>query len=278
MDKEHIESLKIKEGYSQIGYFFHLANSRSGHNFIRTNIESWTGNRMHINLENKNIDETLNLVEQLPGFDSIYVLNIRSLLNWYSSFFYFAMKWDRSKEYKSRIFLTHEQILKNPSLEFKQGYLILAKGQTKEDYMKDRVRSFSFDSRFGEQFMINQLDKWLVIAREFKGESNHLHQFVKIYYDDFFMSQEYRKEICNKVRGSYNEKKLNYVTKAGEYSSFDRDLYDGKAQRMDVLRRWKNWKPEHTKYLVTLKEHPALEFHLENFDVSIEEKQFIDSI
>ena len=66
-----------------MGYFFLLANSRSGHNFIRTNIESWTQGRAHINLENKNIDETLNLVEELSRKnESIYVLNIRSLLNW----------------------------------------------------------------------------------------------------------------------------------------------------------------------------------------------------
>ena len=34
--------IKITNDEYPSGYFFHLANSRSGHNFIKKNIQSWT--------------------------------------------------------------------------------------------------------------------------------------------------------------------------------------------------------------------------------------------
>jgi len=274
--------------YFPEGYFFHLANSRSGHNFIRKNIQSWINDpdeniRKYINFENQDVEKLHNTLSDDKSLgrypNSIYVLSIRNLLNWYPSFFYFHMKYlgkyNKTVEYfRNKVIVYKSEFDKNPKLTYNNPNLIvLDDGASKEDFIKKQTRINDKIVNIPLNF-----DRWLVIAKEFIGETNYLPQFVKIYYDDFFQSKEYRTAICGQIGGTYNENKLDYVTRAGGFSSFDGDSYQGRGREMNVLQRWKQWKPEHFKYLKLLKEHPALEFYLKNFDVSIEEKQFIDSI
>ena len=278
---------KIEEGEHPKGYFFHIANSRSGHNFIRKNVQSWTNDpdgkfRKYVNLENSSVEKLHNTLSDDETFttysDSIYILNIRNLLSWYSSFFYFHAKYigrqnKTIEDFKNKIIIYKSELAKNPKLEFNSNIIILDDGRSKEDYIKGKIQVNN--STF---HLPHNLDKWLGMAKEYTGETNYLPQFIKIYYDDFFISREYRKGICNKIGGVYDETELNLVPAAGGYSSFDRDNYQGKAQSMKVLERWKNWKTEHSTYLKFFREHEALEFYLNNFEVSDEERRFIDNI
>lgn len=282
------EYIKITPNEYPNGYFFHLANSRSGHNFIKKNIQSWTADegqkkRKFTNLENRKISDVnhhlLNDESLHKHPNSIYVMSIRDILNWYTSFSYFHLnninKVDmRSEHLKSKTIIYRSDLLKNPELEFDNNIIILQDGESKTEFLKRKTSqkySISFNLSKG-------MDKWLEYAKEFMGETNYLPQFVKIYYNDFFKSNEYRKGICEKIGGGYNEIELNNVTRCGGYSTFDKDKFQGRGQQMNVMERYKEWKPEHRDYLKILKEHEALGFYVNNFDVSEEEKNFIDNI
>jgi len=287
-----LQYFKIINGEYPSGYFFHLSNSRGGHNFIKKNIQSWTndleGNiRKFTNFENsdvKNIYDALLEDEDLHKYpDSIYVISIRNLLNWYSSSVHFHAKQfkfgdannKRAEYWKDKILLHQSEFDKNPKYTLDNPRLVILQDDvSKSDYLK---RKTSLNHSIAK-YLPTILDKWLVIAEEFLNKTNYLPQFTRVYYDDFFASKKYREEICNKIGGIYNETHLNNVTRAGGFSSFDGNSYQGRGQEMNVLYRWKQVEPEYSKYLKILKEHPALEFYMKNFDVSIEEKQFIDSI
>lgn len=82
--------------------------------------------------------------------------------------------------------------------------------------------------------------KWITITREFYF-NRHLKQYevVHILYDDFFRSEEYRQSICRKLGGVYTNERLNVVLENGNGSSFDGYQFDGAAQEMNVLSRYK---------------------------------------
>jgi len=283
------EYVKITPNEYPLGYFFHLANSRSGHNFIKKNIQSWMGdkdqkNRKFTNLENRTISDVnqhlLNDKYLHKHPNSIYVMSIRDILNWYTSLSYFHLNninevdTRRVEYFKSKTIIYKSDLLKNPELEFDENIVILEDGRSKTEYLKKKTnQKYSISLNLSKG-----LDRWLEYAKEFTGETNHLPQFVKIYYNDFFKSNEYRKSICENLGGVYNESELNYVTKGGGYSTFDKDKFQGSGQQMNVLERYKEWKPEHHEYLKLLKEHTAFEFYLNNFDILPDEMDFINSI
>lgn len=82
---------------------------------------------------------------------------------------------------------------------------------------------------------------WLRIAREWYGVTPHLrgHRVVRVYYDRFFSSGEYRRQVCRELGGEYSERSLNRVRDNGRGSSFDGTGYDGRGQSMDVLTRYR---------------------------------------
>ena len=89
---------EIREGKYELGYYLHVANSRSGHNFVKSNIWSWTNQkekrpRRNYNLENYEpkqftIDIKGSNLWKYP--DSIIVVQVRDLLNWYASIVLFV--------------------------------------------------------------------------------------------------------------------------------------------------------------------------------------------
>jgi len=221
------------------GYLWIIANSRSGHNFIKSNIESWFGDRyFYVNLEGEDPQnflkhETANGISSETYSLSLKVVCIRDLLNWYAS--------------SAFIFMNDKENLETFDWLASQKHIINAKKAT---------------------------EVWLKIAKEFLGVTNYMNDSVGIYYDEFFFSREYRKSICNKLGGEYNEKMLNFVT----WSSFDGGNFQDRTQEMKVLERYKIWDEtnEHRHILKILKDHEALEFYLDNFEVNDDKKRFID--
>ena len=77
-----------------------------------------------------------------------------------------------------------------------------------------------------------------------KGENkkwlSHLESNVyKIFFDEWFINKEYRKKICDDLKLNFNDKGLLDVQ---QVSSFDQKKFDGRAQDMNVLERWKAYK------------------------------------
>ena len=60
-----------------------------------------------------------------------------------------------------------------------------------------------------------------------------------IIYDKWFSDKEYRKNIINKLGLEFSDEGFETVPKAGGGSSFDGVEYNGNAQQMDVLSRYK---------------------------------------
>ena len=95
---------------------------------------------------------------------------------------------------------------------------------------------------------------------------------------DFFSNSSYRQNICKELDGKYSEKELNVVTSQGGYSSFDSDIFQGRAQEMKVLERYKLLKMDEGKEVLIdyLRNSPTLEYYLENFEVNDDKKRFIE--
>ncbi|MFC1884490.1 hypothetical protein ACFL2O_06955 [Thermodesulfobacteriota bacterium] len=62
-----------------------------------------------------------------------------------------------------------------------------------------------------------------------------------VLFDRWFSDAEYRRSICEKLGIPFTDAGLNEVARFGNGSSFDARKYDGRAQEMDVLNRWKEF-------------------------------------
>jgi len=82
---------------------------------------------------------------------------------------------------------------------------------------------------------------WLTQAKEFVGETDYLDMYnrIPISYNEWFLNKGYRKYLCSLFGVEYTDKGLNNVKGFGGGSSFSGVEYNGRAQDMDVLNRWK---------------------------------------
>ena len=62
-----------------------------------------------------------------------------------------------------------------------------------------------------------------------------------VLFDKWFSDAEYRRSICNNLEIPFTDTGLNEVGHFGNGSSFDGRKFDGRAQKMDVLNRWKEF-------------------------------------
>lgn len=262
--------------------FLYVANSRGGHNFIKDNILSWLGHEdlkssgyEYRNLENYKLKRFTNGITPLSTElynESIKILSIRDLLNWYTSYFYLFKKiihingfiLEKVDEYSCKVI--------NPI----NGKFKLIKYDNPKIYKTYKNKYSDKKFKLDRQMKIG-LDSWLTYAKEFNEETNILKDFVHIFYDRFFESKEYRELICSQLGGTYNEDKLNIVPPQGNYSTFDSHDYQNAAQDMtDVLERYKNWKEEDKIYLNELFKHDAFQYYLEHFEVNEDKQSFIN--
>lgn len=80
--------------------------------------------------------------------------------------------------------------------------------------------------------------KWEKYALEFLGKSRYLkNEKICISFNRWFTDEEYRIGIADRLGLKYSAAALDYVGNEG--SSFDRLTYEGRAQEMDCLNRWK---------------------------------------
>jgi hypothetical protein len=84
-------------------------------------------------------------------------------------------------------------------------------------------------------------ERWKEHAREFLGEASLLEGSISISYNEWFSSEDYRKQISKKLGLDFSDKGILKVPSNGLGSSFDLTTKSGKAQEMKVLSRWEKY-------------------------------------
>lgn len=82
--------------------------------------------------------------------------------------------------------------------------------------------------------LYDEVSMWKRLATRFLEGGD---RFVKINYNMWFRSREYRKVLSGGF-GKFSDEGVDSVSHFGGGSSFDHRDYDGRANEMDVLRRW----------------------------------------
>ena len=243
LENKSIPTLRLPNYFIEPREYFILnANSRSGHNFVKENIMSW-----------------------------------RNEENFYSSN-YINLENVHPEDFKEKT--------KNYELEKHPPLILILQTRDLLNWFASLIHFVSRENYWKSQPDIREKIKkhaleWIAINKEFYSETSYLSdKWVRVIYDDFFKSREYRENICQQISGAeYNEKRLNVVTLNGGGSSFDSTDYQGKASEMLVLERYKQVREEHQHVWKVLKDYPeAIELYLKYFDVSDEKKRFIDNI
>lgn len=85
---------------------------------------------------------------------------------------------------------------------------------------------------------------WKVYAREYLGLSRYLTDRVEISYNHWFVSRDYRDQLAGRLGFENHDSGVQEVARWGPSTSgdsFDGLRYDGKAQEMRVLERWRTF-------------------------------------
>ncbi|MEZ5583588.1 MAG: hypothetical protein R3F37_13335 [Candidatus Competibacteraceae bacterium] len=85
-------------------------------------------------------------------------------------------------------------------------------------------------------------DLWKVYAREYLGETSFLRDRVNISYNHWFAERDYRDHLAAEFGFENRDMGVREVAKWGptlSQDSFDGLKYEGRAQEMKVLERWK---------------------------------------
>lgn len=85
---------------------------------------------------------------------------------------------------------------------------------------------------------------WKEYAKEFLGDTNFLPNKVTISYNHWFLDENYRKSLADKLGLDFSDETMNKVLPVGGGSSFDRTSKDASGTSMKVLDRWKHYQNE----------------------------------
>lgn len=80
---------------------------------------------------------------------------------------------------------------------------------------------------------------WKQYAQEYINETEYLPNKLVISYNHWVKDQDYRKKICSRLGGQYNERTLDNVPATNGGSSFDFLEYDGCANKMNIFGRYR---------------------------------------
>jgi hypothetical protein len=119
------------------------------------------------------------------------------------------------------------------------------------------------------------IQRWFQITKAFYDPAIFKdHTVVRIMYDKFFQDEEYRKKICKRLGGKYNEDNLNKVPYKGGGSSFDGIKQDGNGQSMQTLYRYKQIKKSY--FIQFFKKYPEIfKFYRKTMPLTEDKRLFI---
>ena len=92
--------------------------------------------------------------------------------------------------------------------------------------------------------MRNPVGLWLEHAKEFVGETSILRNKLLVDFNRWFSVPQYRQELAHIVGRPFSDRALQHIPRNGGGSSFNGFTFDGRAQKMDVLDRWKMYRHE----------------------------------
>ena len=81
------------------------------------------------------------------------------------------------------------------------------------------------------------IELWEEYYNYFMDNKNNKFNFI--IYDKWFIDKEYRKNISEQLGFEFSDNNLNLIEKTGNGSSFTKRMYNGHAQEMNVLNRYK---------------------------------------
>jgi hypothetical protein len=81
------------------------------------------------------------------------------------------------------------------------------------------------------------IEMWKRHAREYLGLTHHLQNKVCVYFNSWFISEDYRKSLSMELRLPFTDEGFSKVSSIGGGSSFDGTWRDGNSRWMDVLNR-----------------------------------------
>ncbi len=91
-----------------------------------------------------------------------------------------------------------------------------------------------------KKFFYRKKQLWKIYAREFLKKQNRINKNkIIINYNSWFLSKDYRKSITDKLGLKLNDSRINEVPRIYMGSSFTGTKFNGKANKMKVLERWK---------------------------------------
>ena len=86
------------------------------------------------------------------------------------------------------------------------------------------------------------IEIWKEYAREALGVTSTLNERkVVVNFNNWFSSVSYRERLSQKLGLEFSDRGLNDISSVGVNSSFDGVVYQGRAQEMRVLERWKHF-------------------------------------
>lgn len=126
---------------------------------------------------------------------------------------------------------------------------------------------------------------WLAISMTFYGVTRYLEYrtgvpVVRIYYDAFTKSEEYRRQVCAELGGVYTEKTLKQVNGSGRGSSFSGLEYNGRGQEMNTLQRYRDVSGDIWLFYVYMFErhHGLLKFYKKHQLPNQDKLEFINQL
>lgn len=93
----------------------------------------------------------------------------------------------------------------------------------------------------------NLVEQWKDHAREYLGETTFLREKVKINYNLWFSEEDYRKQLAEEIGFRFKPGGTKGVPKVGPVvwgDTFDGMRFDGRAQEMKVMERWKHFEED----------------------------------
>lgn len=106
-----------------------------------------------------------------------------------------------------------------------------------------------FASRMRMDNVVNPLGvavrMWKQHAREALGQTSRLpHERIVVLFNNWCRSRAYRKEIAEQIGLTFTDAGRQQVTRCHGGSSFDGLNYDGRAEQMKVLERWRKYEDD----------------------------------
>jgi len=112
--------------------------------------------------------------------------------------------------------------------------------------------------RHAGKLLNNQIKLWKSHAREFLGETKRLPNLTGVYFDRWFVDQEYRAAVSHQLGLEFTDAGISEVSQEGGGSSFDGTHFDGRSESMDVLNRRDHLDTKEQELLETILSDPEL--------------------